>query len=209
MCEILLPQFPQLCFLRSDWNVLNHIVCIDHISSSGTTWTSGSTLGHWQDSTPGGFHLFKSKLSQSQLSQSVQDFLHLQIPPLYSWSLLHSRPRRRWWGRGGGKSCVIRRPLTFSPFFGIYNHILVYTLVQDDYTDEMEEGEEMYSMSVKLAAANHKTSDKISLLEKRSDSATVSACWWWTLDNDMDDDKDASVNRNINNKTSCLENNSD
>ena len=29
--------------------------------------------------------------------------------------------------------------------------------VQDDYTDEMEEGEEMYSMSVKLAAANHKT----------------------------------------------------
>ena len=38
----------------------------------------------------------------------------------------------------------------------------------------MEEGEEMYSMSVKLAAANHKTSDKISLLEKRSDSATVS-----------------------------------
>jgi len=44
---------------------------------------------------------------------------------------------------------------------------------EDDYTDEMEEGEEMYSMSVKLAAANHKTSDKISLLEKRSDSATV------------------------------------
>ena len=56
----------------------------------------------------------------------------------------------------------------------IFNHILVYTLVQDDYTDEMEEGEEMYSMSVKLAAANHKTNDKISLLEKRSDSATVS-----------------------------------
>ena len=56
----------------------------------------------------------------------------------------------------------------------IYNYILLYTLVQDDYTDEMEEGEEMYSMSVKLAAANHKTSDKISLLEKRSDSATVS-----------------------------------
>jgi len=44
---------------------------------------------------------------------------------------------------------------------------------EDDYTDEMEEGEEMYSMSVKLAATNHKTSDKISLLEKRSDSATV------------------------------------
>jgi len=44
---------------------------------------------------------------------------------------------------------------------------------EDDYSDEMEEGEEMYSMSVKLAAGNHKTSDKISLLEKRSDSATV------------------------------------
>ena len=63
-----------------------------------------------------------------------------------------------------------------NPCLAIYNYILLYTLVQDDYTDEMEEGEEMYSMSVKLAAANHKTSDKISLLEKRSDSATVSAC---------------------------------
>ena len=36
----------------------------------------------------------------------------------------------------------------------------------------MDEGEEMYSMSVKLAS-NHKTNDKISILEKRSDSATV------------------------------------
>ena len=54
-------------------------------------------------------------------------------------------------------------------------HILIYPLLEDEYTDEMEEGEEMYSMSVKLAAGNHKTNDKISLLEKRSDSATVSA----------------------------------
>jgi len=44
---------------------------------------------------------------------------------------------------------------------------------EDDYTEEMDEGEEMYSMSVKLAS-NHKTNDKISILEKRSDSATVS-----------------------------------
>merc|ERR1719266_2038084 len=42
---------------------------------------------------------------------------------------------------------------------------------EDDYTDEMEEGEEMYSMSVKLKTSiNYKTSEKISLLEKRSDS---------------------------------------
>ena len=42
--------------------------------------------------------------------------------------------------------------------------------------EEMEESEEMYSMSIKLAVDNNNNNvnnNKISLLEKRSDSATV------------------------------------
>ena len=41
--------------------------------------------------------------------------------------------------------------------------------------EEMEESEEMYSMSIKLAVNNNNNvnNNKISLLEKRSDSATV------------------------------------
>jgi len=47
---------------------------------------------------------------------------------------------------------------------------------EEDYVEEMEESEEMYSMSIKLAVDNNNNNvnnNKISLLEKRSDSATV------------------------------------